>query len=95
MKIETNYDFPPIPVRNMDWSAIDSDSYDGAEDSNCPHGHGATKQEAVNDLLQQVYDGCANDNEFFEMLDEACIDEVKFSKSINADYQTWIYLTIK
>jgi hypothetical protein len=95
MKIETNYDYPPIPIRNMDWSAIDADSYDGVEDGNCMMGNGATKQEAINDLLSQVYDDCPNDDEFFEMLNEASIPEIEFSKSLNNEYQTWIYLNIK
>jgi hypothetical protein len=33
MNIVTNHIFPPIPDRSCDWSAIDADTYDGAEDS--------------------------------------------------------------
>jgi hypothetical protein len=54
MKIRTSFDHPPIPVRKFDWSAIDDDTYDGAEDSHCPIGHGATEQEAIADLLEQI-----------------------------------------
>ena len=51
MKIKTRFDYPPIPVRNMDWSAIDDDTYCG---EGCPIGHGATEQEAIADLLEQL-----------------------------------------
>lgn len=54
-KIITNFDHPPIPARNMDWSAV-FDDYDGAEDSNCPVGRGATEKEAVEDLICSVED---------------------------------------
>lgn len=50
MKIKTSYDFPPIPIRSMDWSAIDDDTYDLGS----PMGHGATEQEAIEDLREQI-----------------------------------------
>lgn len=50
MTIKTSFDFPPIPYRGMDWSAVDSDTYDYDQ----PVGHGATEQEAVADLLSQL-----------------------------------------
>lgn len=58
VKIHTNHDCPPIPVRNFDWSAVD-DNYDCDCDqdgffSNCPVGHGATEQDAIADLLAQL-----------------------------------------
>jgi hypothetical protein len=53
MNIRTNFEYPPIPDRRFDWSAVDDDTYDGAEDSNCPIGRGATEQEAINDLIMQ------------------------------------------
>lgn len=61
MRITTSYDFPPIPDRSMDWSAIDSDTYDCDCDqdgffSTDPVGRGATEAEAVADLLQQIED---------------------------------------
>lgn len=52
-KIITNFDHPPVPFRNHDWSAI-FDDYDGAEDSSCPVGRGATEKEAVQDLIEKV-----------------------------------------
>lgn len=60
IKINTHFDYPPIPVRDMDWSAV-TDDYDADCDqdgffSNCPVGHGATEQEAINDLLEQLED---------------------------------------
>ena len=60
MKIITHYDFPPIPIRDMDWSAV-TDNYDADCDqdgffSNDPVGHGRTEAEAIADLLQQIED---------------------------------------
>jgi hypothetical protein len=55
LKIQRHFNYPPIPIRNMDWSAVE-DNYDGAEDSNCPVGHGATEVEAIKDLLEQIED---------------------------------------
>lgn len=55
VKIHTSFDYPPIPVRSMDWLAV-TDNYDGAEDSSNRHqiGHGATEQEAIADLMEQM-----------------------------------------
>lgn len=58
--IHTSNDCPPIPVRTMDWSAI-TDNYDADCDqdgfySNHPVGHGATEQEAIDDLVEQLED---------------------------------------
>lgn len=55
VKIHTSFDYPPIPVRNMDWSAV-TDDYDGAEDSGnrSQIGRGATEQEAIADLIEQI-----------------------------------------
>ena len=54
MKIRVTFDCPPIPVRCFDWSAVDDDTYDGAEDSrNRNHiGYGSTAPEAVAHLLE-------------------------------------------
>jgi hypothetical protein len=54
VKIKTNFEYPPIPIRDFDWSAIDDDTYDGAEDSHCPIGWGRTEEEAIADLMQQI-----------------------------------------
>lgn len=51
MKIRTEYVYPPIPIRDFDWSAVDDDTYDGP---GCPIGSGRTKQEAIDDLLEQI-----------------------------------------
>lgn len=53
MKIQTPNIFPPISIREFDWQAIDSDTYDGAEDSVTRHqiGHGPTKELAIEDLM--------------------------------------------
>lgn len=50
-KVITQYVYPPVPFRDMDWNAV-TDEYDGAPDAGhqCM-GHGATEQEAINALL--------------------------------------------
>jgi hypothetical protein len=54
MKIRTSYWAKPIPIRAFDWSAVDDDTYDGAEDSHCPIGYGATEEQAIDDLKRQI-----------------------------------------
>lgn len=46
--IVTTYVCPPIPFRNMDWSA----HIDGQEGG--IYGHGKTEKEAINDLLELI-----------------------------------------
>ena len=43
-KIITSFDYPPIPIRHCDWSAV-FDDYDGAEVSNCYIRRGANEIE--------------------------------------------------
>jgi len=50
-KIITNYWAKPIPTNKYDWEAV-FDDYDGAPDSNCPIGHGATQKDAVQNLIE-------------------------------------------
>lgn len=52
MKIKTQCICPPIPIRQFDWIAYDDDIYDGALDSHCVTGHGATEQEAITNFKQ-------------------------------------------
>ena len=54
MKIRTTHDPKPIPDRSYDWTAIDDDTYDGADDSGerTMVGCGATEAEAVEDLMR-------------------------------------------
>jgi hypothetical protein len=57
--VRTNFDHPPIPVREMDWSAVDDSTYDADCDQDgffttCPIGHGVTERDAINDLLMQM-----------------------------------------
>lgn len=54
MKIETSNVCPPIPSRAFDWQAIDSDTYDGAEDSGNRNqvGYGRTEREAIENLME-------------------------------------------
>ena len=49
MKIITSYDYPPIPIRSCDWSAV-TDDYEPGD----PIGRGATEQEAIDDLKEQI-----------------------------------------
>lgn len=52
--IHTSFDYPPVPWRGDDWHAI-TDNYDGAPDAGWqPVGRGATEQEAIDDLLEQI-----------------------------------------
>ncbi len=53
MKITTNFDYPPIPIRQFDWSAVDDNTYDG---EGCKIGHGATEEAAVRDLLTYMWE---------------------------------------
>lgn len=53
MKIVTDYWLKPIPTRAFDWQAYDAATYDG---EGGPIGHGATEQEAIADLLEQIED---------------------------------------
>ena len=56
MNIKTECVCPPIPTRRFDWLAYDDNTYDGAPDSGTRNqiGHGATKQEAIADLMEQM-----------------------------------------
>lgn len=59
-KINTEFVYPPIPIRNFDWCAT-FDDYDCDCDqdgyfSHDPVGYGRTKQDAIDDLLEQVED---------------------------------------
>ena len=50
MRIRTESVFPPIPLRTMDWIAVDDDTYD----YDSPVGRGATEAEAIADLMEQM-----------------------------------------
>lgn len=61
--LSTCFEYPPIPIRSMDWSCIDDNTYDcnyEGEDENgsrwksSPVGRGASEQEAIQDLLEQL-----------------------------------------
>ena len=51
MKIHTDHIFPPIPIRDRDWCA----TVDGYEPGD-PIGWGATEQDAIDDLMDQLED---------------------------------------
>ena len=52
-KIETRHDPKPIPVRRFDWEATHSDFYEEGD----PIGYGKTKEEAIEDLINQLRGG--------------------------------------
>ena len=56
MRIKAHFEFPPIPDRSQDWSAIDDDTYCGCPDCHCPIGTGPTEAAAIADLLEQLED---------------------------------------
>lgn len=47
--ITTEFVYPPIPARRFDWRATD-DNYEPG----MPIGYGATEQEAIEDLQEQL-----------------------------------------
>lgn len=50
-RIRTDFVYPPIPVRTMDWQAVyDNDEPD--DDGRMAVGHGATETEAIADLIE-------------------------------------------
>ena len=52
--IHTSHDYPPIPMRQFDWSAH-HDNYDGPGSYVYGAvGYGKTEQEAIADLLEQL-----------------------------------------
>lgn len=75
IKVRTHHEYPPIPVRDMDWSAV-TDDYDisGTDQdgpySNDPVGYGATEQEAIADLLEQLEDEATLETVAREMKEE-------------------------
>ena len=52
-KIVTSHVYPPIPVRNFDWSAY----YEGDEEAG-QYGYGATEAEAIADFIENYQEGC-------------------------------------
>ena len=65
IELHTSFDYPPIPFRGHDWSAIDSNTYDasyeGEDESGSvwkcsPSGTGETEIEAIHDLFDQLED---------------------------------------
>jgi hypothetical protein len=55
--IRTSWDYPPIPSREVDWSAYLDGKYDGAPDAGFqPVGYGRTEEAAIADLLAMLED---------------------------------------
>ena len=46
-KIITTHEYPPIPIRDYDWSAV-REGYEPGD----PIGHGKTDKDAIEDLLE-------------------------------------------
>lgn len=56
----------------------------------------AVKNEFHEEIEQRAdYADCHNDNEFFERLDVAGVDEITWSKSLNNEYANWQYFNLK
>lgn len=53
LKVRTECVYPPIPIRDYDWSAVDDNTYDGPGN---PIGWGRTEQAAIDDLIEQFQD---------------------------------------
>ena len=53
MEIITTYNPKPGPDFRWDWEAV-TDSYDGADDCCDPIGWGATEEEAIKNLKEQL-----------------------------------------
>lgn len=59
MKIRVVFDYPPIPIRDFDYSAHDEDRYDGAPDASARSqriGRGRTATDAIYDLVELCVD---------------------------------------
>lgn len=65
--VTTNHEFPPIPSRSMDWSAVVSETYDPENDS--PVGHGKTEEDAVLDLLRATMEDMEFSIDFLNALE--------------------------
>ena len=53
-------------------------------------------QETMDEIEQRAhYEDCRSDDEFFEDLDAAGIDEIKWDESLNQDYAQWMYFNLK
>ena len=53
INIQAYYDPKPIPIRRYDWEAVDYDTLD----YDSVTGFGATKKEAIADLLERLEEG--------------------------------------
>ena len=50
LNISTHYDYPPIPIRDFDWSAVFDDTYEPGDYM----GTGRTEADAIEDLIYLV-----------------------------------------
>lgn len=55
LSIRTHHEFPPIPLRNFDWCAVDDSTYEPGH----PIGWGPTEQAAIDDLLAEIEEDAA------------------------------------
>jgi hypothetical protein len=59
IELHTRFEYPPIPIRSFDWSAIDAATYDADWDGEryvaaSPTGRGRTELAAIHDLFDQL-----------------------------------------
>lgn len=61
--LSTVFVYPPIPYRDLDWSAVDASTFDADWDgeleryvTSCPQGSGATESDAIADLIEKIED---------------------------------------
>lgn len=65
--VTTSHDYPPIPMRGADWSAVVSETYD--PENNCPVGYGKTEGDAILDLLRETMDDVSVSLDFVNALE--------------------------
>jgi hypothetical protein len=60
-QIRVSFDYPPIPIRTLDYSAYVDGTMDADYDyergryvSTTPIGHGETAEQAISDLIEQL-----------------------------------------
>ena len=54
MNIKTDFIYPPIPIRQFDYQAVDEDTYDPDPEAHSPVGWGRTEADAIADLKSQL-----------------------------------------
>lgn len=76
LKVRTSHDYPPIPIRSVDWSAV----IDGREEDG-PYGRGPTELAAAISLLHELVAGDCGLDEFIAGLQKVMELELQEAKS--------------